>query len=266
MFFFLSKTFDIFLSPYTWALVLLLLAVPWRARSVRRYTRSRTFGAAGFFILLVASSGPVENALTRSLETGARSTYDKDVVYDAVILLGGIVDEEVTSRTGGPAYNENVDRLIVTHRLLRDGKAKFAIVSGAAMDPKLEEFGEARVLIRQLRDWGIDEDRLIVEDHARNTRENAVYSERIVREHGFARTLVVTSAFHVPRARECFEAVGLPVDILPVDYRAHESRWSVSDLFPRAGNLSGVTSSLREIFGRFIYRVQGYGKRPSSPP
>lgn len=263
MFFFLSKVLDVFLSPYAWALLLLAAAVPWRARPMdrRRSRRRRIFGAAGLGMLLVASLWPVSNALLFRLEHQTTSTYRADVAYDAVVLLGGVVDEEVSAVSGQPAYNDNVERVIMTHRLLRDDKARFVIVSGATENPKYAAYGESAMLARQLEDWGIAKGRILVEDRARNTRENAVYSQEIARARGFERVLIVTSAFHMARAEECFVAVGMKVDTLAVDYRAREhSGGRLADWIPRARVLGVTSSMIREVLGRVVYRARGYGK------
>lgn len=260
MFFFLSKILDIFLSPYTWALGLLVAAIPWRARAARRWKRRRAVGVLGLLLLLFASSMPVSNAIAFDLEHASAPTYREHVTYDVVILLGGVVDEEVTAASGQPAYNDNIERAIMTHRLLRDGKARHVIVSGGTLDPELADYGEAATLGRQLEDWGVSRERIIIEDRAKNTRENAVFSREIVRARGFERVLIVTSAFHMPRAVECFNAVGLPVDTFPVDYRAARSVAGLGAWLPRAQSLSQTSAMVREKFGRWIYRAQGYGK------
>lgn len=253
MFFLLSKLLDVFLSPYTWALLLLAAAVPWRvrARSPRHMRRRRILAAVGLAIFLVGSFPPFANAMQWRLEHASTSTYDANVTYDAVILLGGVVEEDAMKSSGQVAFNDNVERLIVTHRLLRDGKARVAIVSG--------ETPEADVLARQLEDWGIEANRVILEPRARNTRENAVFSQDIARARGFDRVLVVTSAFHMPRSVECFAAVGMKVDTLAVDYRARR-KVPVGEWIPRAGSLALTTMIVREMAGRWIYRAQGYGK------
>jgi uncharacterized SAM-binding protein YcdF (DUF218 family) len=262
VFFFLSKLLDVFLSPFTWALLFVVLAIPWRKpRRRSSWKRTRLFGALGLALLYVFSIEPVANGLLHHLEHATTSTFRPDVVYDAVVLLGGVGDERVALETGQPAYNDNVERLIATHRLLADGNARVAIVSGAPENPDLAEHSEARVLARQIAQWGVDPSRVIIEDKARNTHENAVYSQRVARERGFERVLIVTSAFHMRRAEECFAAVGMKVDTLIVDYRAHGSKgpgeWS---FLPRAGNLADSSRTLREMAGLHIYRLQGYAK------
>ncbi len=265
MFYLLSKLLDFLLSPLVWGMLLLTAAVPWRARAHVRAARRgrrrrRLFGAAGLAVLLLASSPPFANAVLWHLEHSATSTYRPDVTYDAVILLGGVVEELPTKTSGMPSYNENVERLIVTHRLLRDGHARVAIVSGATNHPELAAYSESVVLAQQLVDWGIASERIIKEDKALNTRENAVYSKAIVRARGFERVLVVTSAFHMPRAAECFVAVDMKVDTLSVDYRAEAQRYELSKYLPRAHSLAISAAVVRELFGRLIYRVQGYAR------
>ena len=264
MFFVLSKLLDVLLSPFTWGLILVALAIPWRRpRRPARWRRRRLAGLAGLVVLVVFSLEPVANGLQYHIEHETTSTYRPDVTYDVVILLGGLGDERVTTETGQAAYNDNVERLVATHRLLADDRARFAIVSGGPEDVALADNSEAHVLARQLVSWGIDPSRVILEDQARNTRENAVYSQRIVNERRFEKVLVVTSAFHMPRAAECFEAVGMKVDRLAVDFRAHRpgTRGGSGWLLPRASFLHQSTAMLREMAGRWIYRFQGYAKR-----
>ena len=265
MFFFLSKVLDVFLCPYTWGVLLLGGAIPWRSRGARRWRRRRAFGVAGLAVLVVSGMQPLSNAIMWRLERSTPSTYNASVTYDAVVLLGGLVDEESTAETGRPAYNDAVERLIITHELLRDGQARSVIVS-AATNPRFPAAGEAAVIARQLEGWGIEKDRIIIEDRALNTRENAIYAQEIARARGFSRVLIVTSAFHMGRAQGCFAAVGMKVDTLAVDYRAHAHFGSaLNDWVPRVDGLGDMSGTLHELFGRLVYRMKGY-TTPASPP
>jgi uncharacterized SAM-binding protein YcdF (DUF218 family) len=260
VFFLLSKVLDVFLGPYAWGLLLLAAAVPWGPRAARRWRRRRAFGVAALVVLLLGGMSPLAHAIQWRLEHADPATYRPEVTYDAVVLLGGLVDEESSAENGRPAYTDAVERMLVTYDLLREGRARVAIVS-AAPNPDFPEHGEAAVVARQLEAWGIAKDRILVEDRARNTRENAVYSQQIARERGISRVVVVTSAFHMTRAAECFAAVDMPVDTLPVDYRAHAKEGaSFSGWIPRGDGLSDMTGALRAAFGRVVYRVRGFGK------
>src|SRR5512133_739123 len=84
----LSKVLDWFAAPLSWALLLLGAAALGR----RRARLAWTLAVLGALTLVVFASGPVANALERLTERGVRSTYRPEVVYDAVVVLGGMVD------------------------------------------------------------------------------------------------------------------------------------------------------------------------------
>jgi uncharacterized SAM-binding protein YcdF (DUF218 family) len=200
---------------------------------------------------------PVENGLFAWLESSARDTTKPETTYDVVVLLGGMIELEKTKEHPLPEYNENVGRLVATFAFLREGRARYAIVSGGADSPG--GLTEAEQLRDQLVDWGIDRERIIVEDKARNTHENATYSAAIIRERGFSSIAIVTSAFHMKRSIDCFHAVGLDPDTLPTAYHATTFGKSFG-LEPRARYLDESTYAIRELFGRLVYWIVGYAK------
>jgi uncharacterized SAM-binding protein YcdF (DUF218 family) len=249
VFYALSKTLDVFLSPLTWAIALAFAsAIRWKAWF-------RWAGPLAGAVLCLFSSERVSNALVRRLDEATKSTMKSGVTYDAAILLGGVVQHRETASWGTVSYNDNVERLLVTFELLRSGRCRNAILSGGG-EPG-DPVNEAHVLGKQLQDWGIDASRIVLEDRALNTRENAVESARIARERGFRTLVVVTSAFHMPRALDCFRAVGLEVDALPVDYKSFNWGRSWEGIFPRSGPLRDSTIALHEIAGRWVYRLTG---------
>jgi uncharacterized SAM-binding protein YcdF (DUF218 family) len=257
VFYVLSKLLDIFLSPLTWAILLCLYGLR-RTRVRRRAARWPVL--SGLLVLYVFSIEPVANALVASLETPDTTTVRDGAIYDAVVLLGGIVDDRATWSHRQPAYNDNIERLLTTYDFVRTGRAKVAVISGGAVDASRADVVEARVLGKQLVDWGIASDRVIVEDQARNTRENAVEVGKLARRFGWSRILVVTSAMHMPRALDCFRAVSLDVDAMPVDYRSFDPHRYATTWLPRATFLAESAAAVREIAGRAIYRLQGYGR------
>ncbi|MBX5481018.1 MAG: YdcF family protein [Myxococcaceae bacterium] len=259
MFFVFSKTLDLLVTPLAWAILFSLgtavIALRWPHG--RRWLVALPLLSA--LILLVFSLAPVANALERAVEDDAPNTFRPSETYDAVILLGGMVELYVTDPKGPPSFADATERLLATFDLLRQNRARFVIITGGAAEG--DSLTEASVLGRQLIEWGISPDRIVLEEQARNTYENAVYSKRIVDAHGWKKVLIVTSAFHMRRAKECFNAVGLPVDTFPVDRRVYDSSRAPLNLLPRASNLNESSDALRELFGRVVYRVRGYAKR-----
>jgi uncharacterized SAM-binding protein YcdF (DUF218 family) len=254
VFFVLSKTLDVLLSPLSWALLLLLSGVVRRRSAIPLWA---PLGAMG--ILIFFSMEPVSNALIRRTEQPAQRTERPDKTYDAVILLGGLVETGNIESTGMPSYNDHAERLLTTFDVLRARHALQAILSGGTADGSTAP-AEGRILAQQLAAWGIDRSRLLVEDASRNTRENAVFSKRIIDAHHLKRLLLITSAAHMPRAVDCFHAVGLEVDALPVDYHGYDPAQTRGSLLPRADKLADSVAALRELAGRAIYRLVGYGK------
>jgi uncharacterized SAM-binding protein YcdF (DUF218 family) len=254
VFLFLSKVLDLLLAPLTWGLLLVGLGLVLR----RRARLSLGLQVLGLLVLYAFSTEPVANALQRWVEAGAVSTYRPDEVYDAVIVLGGLVDADATERSGLPEYTPAVERLLRGYELVREGRAERMFLVGGTLDPRPGALVEADILARQLRMWGVEPERIVTERRSRNTRENALEAERIIREKGWEKLLLVTSAAHLPRALGTFEAVGLKPDTLAVDVRAREWHPRGTWWQPRASNLSAGTDALRELFGRWVYHLRGW--------
>jgi uncharacterized SAM-binding protein YcdF (DUF218 family) len=216
--------------------------------------------AVALGVLLLFASPPVAVRLVRGLELAAPATMKPDVTYDVVIVLGGGVDPDITVETGRTAFREGAERMITAFDLLRAGRAKNVLLSGGPWgDPhRAGVRSEAGVMADQLEAWGIDAARIAVEERSKNTHENAVESLRIVRERGWERVLLVTSAAHMPRAFACFVHEGLHVDALPVDFWAADPAHRPPGWLPRAWAMLESTQILHEWAGRAVYRARGW--------
>ena len=256
MFFVLSKTLDLLIDPLAWIVGPLAVGLFLLARE-RRRRLAFSLCALGLGVLFLGSLPPVANRLWHSLESQAVSTIRADVTYDAVVLLGGMVSPMGSTREN-PAWNDNIERLLTTRELLRAGRARAVIVTGGHYGtPGLPT--EAEYLAKELEALGIEEERIILENRALNTRENATLTKAIVEARGLKTLLVVTSAFHLRRAKGCFEAVGLDADYLPVDYRMRDPALDTR-LMPRADSLGDTAKALRERVGLLVYQALGYAK------
>jgi uncharacterized SAM-binding protein YcdF (DUF218 family) len=254
MFLLLSKVLDWFLAPLTWALLLLVAALLLR----RRRRAPIALAGTGLAVLVLFSTDAVADRLQRLAERGARSTFRPDVVYDAVVVLGGMVDPAASRASGETELTEEADRIVRAFELVRVGRARNVLIAGGLVAPRAGDVSEADRLAARLAQWGIPPGQIAVDPVSRNTRENAVEAGRIAAGRGWRTLLLVTSAAHVPRALGCFRAVGLSPDVLPVDFRAGDG--AGRGILPRAGALAKSTGALRELFGRLVYRLAGYSR------
>ncbi len=254
MFFFLSKTLDIVAAPLIWALAFSALGI-WASRT-RRTRLAIAAPSVAIAVLYVFAVEPVANALLRKLEESAVRTMKPDVTYDAVVVLGGLVDQRINESSKTSNYSDGVERILAAYDVLRTGHARSALLSGGRIRP--ESGAEADALARQLEDWGIAHERLVTEVQSRNTRENAVDAARVAREKGWTGLLLVTSACHMKRAAGCFRAAGVTFDTLPVDFRTYDPRSFSGSWLPRADAMAMSTMAIREYFGRAVYSLLGY--------
>lgn len=250
MFFALSKVLDLAVSPLTWAMALLAIAVLIR----RRPGRSMALAAAALAVLYAFSTAAVSNAIVRHVEAPAVRTARTDRAYDAVVVLSGEVDDASSLASGRVEFTHAVDRLFGGLEVMRAGRARYVLLSGgpAAHGGR----SEPELVGDVMASLGIPRERIVLETRSRNTRENAVEAARIAAERRWTTLLVVTSAAHMPRALGCFRKAGLAPDAFPVDWRGAEG--STEALLPRASALAASTDALRELTGRLVYRLVGY--------
>jgi hypothetical protein len=122
----LSKTLDVATEPLSWALALLVLAA-----LLRRRGRTPWMLAAVAVVQLAVFSMPrAANAVQRAAEAGAATTYRPDVVYDAVVVLAGMVDMETTRTTGELDLIGAADRVVRAFELWRTGHVRMIVLSG----------------------------------------------------------------------------------------------------------------------------------------
>lgn len=256
MFFFLSKLLDVAVDPLWWSVACGVAGVVLLARNTPKRRAGLAFVGSSVALLLFFSLPAVANRLWRGLEAGARNTLKPGVTYDAVVLLGGVV-QPMGSLRDAPAWNDNIERLLEVRELLLSGRARVAILSGGKLGTPLRT--EAEYLADELMRLGVPRERLVIEPNANNTRENATESKKLLDQLGAKSVLLVTSAFHAPRSLGCFTAVGVEADVLPVDYRVRDPAED-SHVAPRGEFLSLSTRALREWLGRLVYAALGYSK------
>jgi uncharacterized SAM-binding protein YcdF (DUF218 family) len=120
-----------------------------------------------------------------------------------------------------------------------------------------DEGTEAEFAARVLESFGIPYGRVLLEDRSRNTVENAVFSKAMAQPKPGERWLLVTSAFHLPRAMGIFRKAGFEVEAYPVDWRTRGWEDALRP-FPTMGEgLRRADIAVREWVGLLMYWLTG---------
>jgi uncharacterized SAM-binding protein YcdF (DUF218 family) len=93
------------------------------------------------------------------------------------------------------------------------------VFSGGSAAVFADEPPEADTAARLFAALGVGADRITLESASRDTYENAAFTARLIKPAAGQRWLLVTSAWHMPRAIGCFRQAGVPVEAWPVDFR-----------------------------------------------
>jgi len=254
MFFVLGKLAWIVLQPSNVLLGLILIgAICVLARRQERIGRVVLgLGLAG---LLLAGFSPLSQMLIAPLEARfPRPDLAAGPPVTGIIILGGSEDGRAGSQKELAGLNEAAERITEGAALgLRFAQSR-VLVSGGNGHLLKDVPAEALAAGRLLQALGIGAERLLLEDKSRTTWENAVMSKAMAAPKPGERWLLVTSAWHMPRAIGCFRAAGFPVEAWPVDYRL-APRLSFEESY-----ISGIRQmdfAIREYIGLLGYYLAG---------
>ncbi|MEO6134445.1 MAG: YdcF family protein, partial [Ginsengibacter sp.] len=103
--------------------------------------------------------------------------------------------------------------------------------------------------------FGVPDSVIFIEDASNNTQENAINSKRILDSLQLPPPyLLITSAFHLPRAQITFKNAGIPNDGFPCNYTDGMDSFSWDDLIPTPVGLLGWNLYLKELAGYAYYK------------
>lgn len=170
----------------------------------------------------------------------------------AIVVLGGGLIEEAPATGEADLKPRAFDRLRYGVWLARLTGLPIAVSGGRGwaqrVGPALSEAEVAQnVAERDLR-WPVT----WTETASRDTQENALFSVRLLRAEGVRHIVLVTHAWHMPRALRHFQAAGGPdlrITPAPMGQEPTSSR-PLLDWMPSNEGLSGVRDVLRESLGR----------------
>jgi len=255
LFFVLSKTLGVMLLPTN---LLIVLGLAGALLLVSRFAAlGRRLLVVSVVLFAICGFSPLGYILLYPLEQRFPPWDAAKGAPDGIIVLGGPVDPDLSVAHDTPVVRGSPDRMIATAALaLRYPNARI-VYSGGSANLISNDAKEADYAAEIFESLGIAKSRLIMERLSRNTAENAEFSKALVKPKAGERWLLVTSAFHMPRAIGLFRKVGFAVQPYPVDWRVggREDLLSLTN-FADDG-LGRTDTAVREWIGLLAYRLTG---------
>lgn len=139
--------------------------------------------------------------------------------FDAIVVLGGGVDSDGNLKPGSLA------RTTEAVREYERGVAPRLIFTGGL---DYSSFDEAVVMARAAQAQGVPQSAIVLERKAASTIENACFTTRILRQHGWGSAEIVTSPSHLPRAGIIFSKTGLAWRMHAAPPMEQPSSWDIA--------------------------------------
>ena len=256
MFYFLSKTINFLVMPFSICLILLLIGILSQHKKRKKIALLLCLGGM-FFI----SNTYIVNKALLWWEYKLVNVQDIQKTYDVGIVLSGGLMNTPKFNSDHPGLGANADRFFHAYWLYKKGKIKKILISGISSASWMENNkGETKQAAQLLVQWGVLASDIIFEERSRNTYENAIFSGRILNKlFPKGDYLLITSAFHMKRSYACFTKAGITVDAFPANFYGINYSLEMRDYLVPDGNMIRYTNMLwHEWIGYLTYKAVGY--------
>ena len=251
MFFLLSKLLSIFISPFNWLLIFVLITFFTRDQQRKR---RRVIFCISWFLLF--SNPYIIHKLSLNWQA-KQKTLNTGEQYEAGILLAGFVGFEFKTKQG--FYGGASDRFIQAVRLYKLGHIKKILITGGSGSVLRQEYKEADFVKDQLQQMGVAKEDILSENQSRNTYENAVYSKKLLDSLQLKGPyLLITSAMHMKRSQQVFTKVGLNTVAYPCNFTSiNNPQLFWESVTPSHHAFQGWDNYLKEVVGLLVYKMTG---------
>ncbi len=209
-------------------------------------------------ILYLTSLGVVSQFLWLVLESPyQRRSVKSTSRADAIVVLSG--GDDFSSEDEHINEWHQTDRFLAGIALFKAKRAPRILFTGGVNPYYNYILPQGEKYLKDALQMGLPNNALFSTPPVHNTAEEAYEISRMLPIEK-RRILLVTSAYHMLRAKYLFEKQGLTVIPFPVDFQA-SGGWSRSFLLdplqwlPQAYNFNSSSIAIREILGRIYYRI-----------
>ena len=242
---YINKILPIIISPLGLITILLVLGI---------FRKKMLPSVIGLMILMILSLPIVSGQLIKFLEQSYTPTNPNEIVSaDTVIVLSGMV--KTIEHNNGVQYefSDAVDRIFAGIKLLKMGKAQKIILTRGQLPWSLG-VPEGEFLAEFVQSQGIDPNKILLTEIVQNTNDEAKAISQMLPKN--SEVILVTSAFHMPRAKKVFQNQNLKVVPFAVDFRSSTKKIDILDFLPQANAFKDSNFYFREIIGRAYYSLR----------
>ena len=209
-------------------------------------------------VLYIISTPLFSNNFFKLVEGSGHNDYRKPISAidsaDAIIVLSGMLE---INEVGDSTYVEwgDPDRFFGGIALFKAGKAQKLVFTGGKMPWDKIKKTEGEVLKKYTISNGIPSKKIFVTKDVENTADEAVAVKELMCPS--KRIILVTSAYHMYRAKKLFEKQGFIVIPYKVDYKVNcNIERVVMEFLPNKNALNLTELGIREIIGRIFYIIR----------
>jgi len=194
----LSKIIWLFLNPLNLLIILFFLYFFLKIINFQNTSKLLLFIIFLFFITIAIL--PTGIYLLVKLETKYTNLKDLPESIDGILILGGPTNASLTQKYDQVSFNAHGERLTESIKILKKYQTAEVIFSGGAGIKGDFSSTHSYVAKKFFEEMGINKNRIIYESKSRNTYENIIFSKKIANPEKDEVWLLITSAFHMPRA------------------------------------------------------------------
>jgi len=196
-------------------------------------------------------SGKMIGYLESDYELNRPSEID---TANAIVVLSGMVKTIKTKDSLDYEWSEAVDRFFAGIDLFRLNKAPTLIFTRGKV-PWSIGLPEGEFLREEAIKLGIPKKDILLTENVENTDQEAKAIKKLFSIDN-PKIILVTSAFHMPRAQLVFEAAGINVIPFPVDFKTGAGKLTFMSFIPSAVSFASTNFFVREIIGRTYYNLK----------
>lgn len=242
---YVHKILPVFVSPLGIVLILLAFSIIFK----KKYAAVIAFG-----FLWLMSMPLTSQHVSQFVERGYERLAPGDVAQsDAIVVLSGM--SKTTPSPSGPIMEwSDADRFFAGIELFENNRAPELIFTQGELPWTNQPMPEGAFLSQYAQKMGVDAAHIRLTSPVMNTADEARAVRQLIKDER-ATLILVTSAYHMPRAQRLFEQQGFEIIPYAVDFKQNNDAITLMAFLPNASALANTSMMLREMLGRLRYAL-----------